>query len=116
MNLRRGIAGGIVEWLRAISPSCRDVAHLQAASMNKTLPLTRRLGVAAHIYICKWCRRYTRQLESLRTLTRGPRRSDTLPAPLSNESRERLKTALAACKDEGHGPTHSRGTDSKFTR
>src|SRR5574341_990963 len=81
-------------------PSCDQVTLLVSDSMDEKLPLKSKLGVAIHLLMCKWCRRFKQQLQLIRTLVRNtPARTDGIhshsPASLSAAAKERIERALS---------------------
>lgn len=79
--------------------SCKDVTKLLSESMDRSLPLGKRIGVRLHLIICKWCARYERQLLLIRETAR--RLATTLDAPggtfgdtLPEEARERIRKSI----------------------
>jgi hypothetical protein len=79
--------------------SCRDVTQLISQSMDTTLPIGKRMGVRIHLLICKFCKRYERQLLLIReTLRRHAATEDHPERPagelLSPEARDRIKISL----------------------
>ena len=42
--------------------SCKDITEQANAYLEKDLPLSRRLSVSMHLFICVHCRRYVDQL------------------------------------------------------
>ena len=79
--------------------SCKDVTRLISESMDRSLPLGKRIGVRLHLIICKFCARYERQLLLIRE-TVG-RLAATVDAPgepsretLSVEARERIRKSM----------------------
>jgi hypothetical protein len=94
-KIRRGLG----EWLTRISPSCREVAHLQSLSFGHDLPPRKRFGVRVHLLLCRWCRRYERQLDALAGLIGQEDPAANPPSKtLSAETRERLKASLRETK------------------
>jgi Putative zinc-finger len=80
--------------------SCKDVTRLLSESMDRSLPLGKRVGVRLHLLICKFCARYERQLllirETVRRLVAAEDRPGESPGEtLSAEARERIRKALA---------------------
>ena len=71
--------------------SCRDVTDLASEHLEGTLPLTARLGVRLHLWMCAYCRLYLRQIEQVAALLRGLGRRPTPPPALSPELRESLE-------------------------
>jgi len=80
--------------------SCKDVTRLLSESMDRSLPLGKRVGVRFHLLICKFCARYERQLllirETVRRLVAAEDRPGESPGEtLSAEARERIRKAFA---------------------
>jgi len=90
----------------ALSPSCRQATRLQSEAMDRPLSWLEKLGLRVHLLLCKWCRRYGKHLQFLRS---AARECDGHPGPepqrLSAEARERIKHKLLASKDQPGGPT-----------
>jgi hypothetical protein len=82
--------------VRSIFPSCRDVSRLQSEQLDHPLSLTNRFGVQLHLFLCRWCRRYGKQLRFLRqALHDHPEQLTAAEAPgLSPDARDRLKRAV----------------------
>ena len=79
--------------------SCKDVTRLISESMDRSLPLGKRIGVRLHILICKFCARYERQLLQIRETVRRLVRTEetaggTLGEPLSEEAKVRISRSL----------------------
>jgi hypothetical protein len=85
-----------VEIVANLTPHCHDVTRLLSESMERPLPLGTRLLVRLHFSICIWCRRYGKQLESLRKFsTEFPEKGcEKGHATLSPAARKRLDRAL----------------------
>jgi len=77
-------------------PSCRDASRLQSESLDCELSLAKRIGLSMHLLICKWCRRYGKQIRFLRDAAHEhpDNLSDAVPQRLSDEARERIKRNL----------------------
>jgi hypothetical protein len=80
------------------TPKCREVIRLLSRSMEVKLPITTRIKLRFHFFICAWCLRYKKQLRALREIaTSLPEHVDGVcPEALPNSSKERLKQALRA--------------------
>ena len=50
-----------------LSPSCREAARLQSEALDHRLRLRQRMGLRIHLLLCKWCRRYGKQIDFLRS-------------------------------------------------
>jgi hypothetical protein len=80
--------------------SCKDATRLISQSMDRSLPLGKRIGVRFHLLICRFCARYARQLRLLRESARYfalpeaelPGRSGEI---LSPEARARIRNSLS---------------------
>lgn len=78
---------------------CREISKLVSESMERDLPLRRRLEVRMHLMMCRLCGGFARQVRLLRRAARqnpqrlGPQQGDP-EARLSHEARQRIKTAL----------------------
>ena len=80
----------------ALVPNCREASRLQSEALDKELSLVQRFGLALHLMICKWCRRYGKQVRFLRDAAheRSENLSEAVPQKLSVEARERIKKRL----------------------
>ena len=79
--------------------SCKDVTRLISESMDRSLPLGKRIGVRVHLLICKFCARYERQLilirETVRHLvTTEERPGEPYGETLTEKARERIRRSL----------------------
>jgi len=79
--------------------TCKDVTRLISESMDRSLPLRKRVGVRVHLLVCKFCARYERQLllirETVRRLVETEETAGgTLGEPLSEEAKARLRRSL----------------------
>ena len=81
--------------------SCRETTQLISESMERKLPLRRRVAVAAHILMCRFCSRYRKQLRFMEKAVDRLVESETEGGPpettdtcLSPEARERIKQSL----------------------
>jgi len=79
-------------------PSCRDASRLQSEALDKELSLSKRFGLSLHLLVCKWCRRYGKQIQFLRDAAHehSENLSEAVPQKLSTEARERIKKRLQA--------------------
>ena len=89
---------------REISPSCREATRLQSQVLDCSLSLRQRIGLRIHLWLCRWCNRYGKQIRFLRSAAQHQdEHEQCLPTQsLSSEVRERMKQQL---KIENHqGP------------
>jgi hypothetical protein len=80
---------------KVLTLPCVEAARLTSESLDRTLPFHDRLAVRLHTLACLSCRRYRRQLLSLRRIsTRLAERVDAPTATLPDDVRERIKRSL----------------------
>ena len=86
----------IVTALRTLSPNCREASRLQSEALDHPLSRGQRLGLRMHLLLCKWCRRYGKQIRFLRQAVHEhpDEVNEAIPRTLSPEARERLKRSL----------------------
>lgn len=51
--------------------SCQDISTLVSESMERRLPLGRRVAIRMHLLMCSYCSRFERQLKFLRKAARS---------------------------------------------
>ena len=93
-KLMKSLARGIGE----LSPSCREAARLQSIAFDRKLTLRQRFGLRVHLLLCRWCRRYGKQIKFLQDAAHEHPHEMVEPAPqrLSDEARDRIKKKLQA--------------------
>ncbi len=79
--------------------SCKDITRLISDSMDRSIPLGKRVGVRIHLLLCRFCARYERQLLLIRqTAKRLVAMEETdegsIPGALSEDARERIRQSL----------------------
>jgi len=91
-NLKSGCAN--------LSPDCREASRAQSEALDHPLPASKRIGLWLHLLICKWCRRYGKQIRFLRIAAHEHHDALTEAAPqkLSSTARERIKQKLQSEK------------------
>src|SRR5260370_14629710 len=112
MNIFGPLAGTIMNWLVKIektldrgradfSPGCKTATRLQSEALDRKLPLRKRLGLRVHLLLCKWCRRYGKQITFLRDAAHEhpDEMAEPVPQRLSDEARERIKHRLGTNKE-----------------
>ena len=87
---------GLADRAGELSPSCREATRLQSAALDHPLCWRQRLGLRIHLWLCRWCHRYGRQLKFLRHTARqhADHASGLPPQTLSPAARARLKQRL----------------------
>jgi hypothetical protein len=84
----------------ALAPNCRDASRLQSEALDKKLSFVQRFGLGLHLVVCKWCRRYGKQIRFLRDAAQEhpENLSEAVPQKLSSEARERIRQRLQSEK------------------
>src|SRR3954466_4157104 len=82
--------------LFAISPNCKEASRLQSGALHRSLSLPQRVGLGIHLILCKWCRRYGKNIQFLRDVIEAPSETENRchSQVLAPEARERLKQKL----------------------
>ena len=75
--------------------TCKEATRLVSQAQDRKLVLSERIGLGFHLFICKWCRRYARQIRLLSRLLR------TNIARISEHPGTRLEDAARARIREG---------------
>ena len=80
----------------AISPNCKEAVRLQSEALDHRLPALERFGLRLHLFLCKWCRRYGKQIRLLHDAAREHPEAlaDAVPQKLSPAARERISHSL----------------------
>jgi hypothetical protein len=69
---------------------------MQSEALDHRLCLSKRVGLRLHLLICRWCRRYGKQVRFLREAAHEhpENLAEAAPQKLSAEARERMKGRL----------------------
>lgn len=86
----------IVQACRDLSMDCHAAAHAQSEMLDHPLNGSRRAGLRVHLLLCKWCRRYGRQIRFMHTAgRRNPGKLEEADQrTLSETARARIKAKL----------------------
>jgi hypothetical protein len=92
----RSISWLLLRALDRVALTCEEASAMASRRLDMPLSVGQRCRLGLHFAICKWCRRYARQIELLR---RAMRRLAEPPAAgvaavLPAGARERIKAAL----------------------
>jgi len=102
MQFLNGLRTALARGFRVLWPTCRQASRLQSEALDHRLSWPQRFGLGLHLLVCRWCRRYGRQLRFICRAARhagdhehepGPEPAQGAPA-LSPEARDRLRQAL----------------------
>ncbi len=85
--------------IRALSPNCQEAIRLQSDALDQPLSPAKRIGLRIHLLLCKWCRRYGRQIAFLRTVAQDCDPVHDSGPVLPAEARERIKRAVKSAKN-----------------
>ena len=76
---------------------CKKISMMVSQSMDQKFPIHRRLLIAIHLLMCKYCNRFKKQLQILRHAVGlediHEEALDRFPA-LSKETRDQIKQAM----------------------
>jgi hypothetical protein len=100
MTWSKKITSTLQRWSAELSPHCRAAIRLQSEALERRLPWRQQVGLKIHLFLCKWCRRYGRQISFLRTSAHdhGEALTEAAPSNLSAEARHRIKQKLQSEK------------------
>ena len=86
----------IVLLICRFTPTCPEVIRILSLGMDKPLPLSTRIKLRIHYFMCSFCERYAKQLNYMREVAREfPEKIGEISgATLPTEAKERLKEAL----------------------
>ena len=85
--------------------TCKDASHLISESQERPLGFRERWSLRMHLWLCRNCRRFERQMALLRQALRllGKRAEiDEDGTDLPQEARERIRKALAERGEHEH--------------
>jgi len=75
--------------------SCKQISRLISESMDRKLPLSRRMGIRFHLMMCNLCRRYKKQLLFIRSLVKkNDLKNEFFCQALPDDARKRIKKEL----------------------
>ncbi len=75
--------------------SCKKITRMISESMDRKLPLYKRMGIRFHLMMCALCRRYQQQLLFIRSvLRRNGGTDETSDQSLPADARERIEKKL----------------------
>lgn len=94
LNIVKFVSGGASD----LSPDCQAAARWQSEALDRKLPWRRRLGLRVHLALCKWCRRYGKQIAFVRDAAHShpDQMAESAPQRLSAQAREQIRQKLRA--------------------
>ncbi|MCU0841243.1 MAG: zf-HC2 domain-containing protein [Thiobacillaceae bacterium] len=85
--------------------TCKQTSLLMSQARDRRLSWSERLGVRLHLWICRQCRRYERQLDWLNGLAgrleKGPESRPEAGEDMSAEACQRIREAIEAHREDG---------------
>ena len=75
--------------MRHLMYDCKEVTRMVSESLDRKLPFHQRMGIRVHLFMCKFCSRYRKQLLILREVMRLQEKyiEDTKPWNLAKEGK-----------------------------
>ena len=91
----------LTKGLTALSPNCKEATHLQSEALDRKLSFAERIGLRIHLFLCKWCRRYAKQVKFLHLAAHqcGEHEGPGMSGCLSPEARKRIRKKLQSAQD-----------------
>jgi len=101
MNWLSKLSSSLVRVFIELSPNCKQATQLQSEAVERKLSILEKTGLRLHLFLCKWCRRYGKQLKFLRSAAHQCDEHEISdPAQrLSPEARERIKQRLQSSRE-----------------
>jgi hypothetical protein len=65
MKLFESLKKSFVVWVWNHTPDCAEMSRLASQALDRGLPWSLRLQMRLHHLICRWCRRYSKQIHFL---------------------------------------------------
>ena len=96
MNSLTTLVRSLAARLGALSPNCREASRLQSDALDRPLSRFQRLGLRIHLVLCRWCRRYGKQIRLVRQAVRDQPEgmNEASTQTLAPQVRERIKRIL----------------------
>ncbi len=85
--------------------NCGETTHMVSEYLDRKLPLYKRMGIRIHLFMCRFCSQYRKQLLLMHQVLERYSESDRtidIFEPLSNEDRERMKHLLDHLDGSNH--------------
>lgn len=76
--------------------NCKQTSQLVSQSLDRRLTLKERFAVRIHLWICKYCKRFSQQLLAMRSGLQGMTKSmeEDTQLHMPSESKARIAKAL----------------------
>jgi hypothetical protein len=80
-------------WLLHRLPTCEDLLPVMSQQLDRKISIRQRIALNLHLFVCKWCLDYSKQLSFMRDAVRieANRINEN---SLSSEAKERMKRSL----------------------
>lgn len=78
--------------------NCKQASQLISRTLDETLSLRERFALKLHLYLCKYCSRFSQQLHSLHIALHNMSKSieDDTSIKLSSETKKEIVNSLAS--------------------
>lgn len=60
----------MMRMMSKVMPNCQEVSLLTSRAMDEKISLKEQVGLKMHLLVCKWCRRYSKQVNLIRDIVR----------------------------------------------
>lgn len=96
MHALRNLKTAFQKAFRTLMPTCQQASRLQSDALDRPVGFLARLGLNVHLLLCRWCRRYGKQIRLLQRLVHEHPESlsEVRRTELSAQAKQRLKEAL----------------------
>lgn len=74
--------------------SCKHAAALSSERLDRTLTVRERFALGMHLFVCRFCKKYARQLDFLRQASRRFDAHDPGNDRLTDEAKKRMQQRL----------------------
>ena len=84
--------------------TCKHTSRLVSEGQERQLSLKERISLRLHVWMCSNCRRFEKQIITMRKIMRREWTQDTPPAnnQLPSEAQERIRQALKANSEQSN--------------
>jgi hypothetical protein len=65
-----GMMSLMMRMMSKVMPNCHEASILTSRAMDEDISLKERVGLKMHLLVCKWCRRYSKQVNLIRDIVR----------------------------------------------
>jgi hypothetical protein len=81
-------------WLLHRLPTCEDLLPVMSQQLDRKISIRQRITLNLHLFVCKWCLDYAKQLSFMRDAVRIEAKQINENS-LSSDAKERMKRSLS---------------------